>query len=208
MDLSKIGETSVIPVGIFDTSYQALKVAEILKKNSINVLEVTIRTDAALSIIKTLKNEFPEMYVGAGSILSVENLKASRDNGAEFFVAPCLDIEVAKYAKKNSLDFVPGIATPSELNYALSDFSTIKVFPVESLGGVNYLNSIIAPFKMKDFNLVPTGGVNLNNFKKYIDQEKVLACGMSNIIDKKLIEVENYKEIENRLVQLREVLGL
>jgi len=197
----------VIPVAVFDCEYKALKVVEILIKNSIEILEITIRSEIAFSLIDLIKKEFPTLHLGVGSVLSTNDLVNGQNSGAEFFVAPCLDRNVSAFAKDKNMNFIPGVSTPSEINYALNDFSVLKLFPVEPLGGIKYLNSVIAPFKMKNFKLVPTGGINLENVKDYVDHENVLACGMSNVIDKKLIDDENYAEIEKRILKLKKIVS-
>lgn len=196
----------VIPVAVFNAADDALRIAEMLLANSIGVLEITIRTPAALECIKKVAAAYPEMCVGAGSVLDAGSLKKAADAGAVFGVAPCLDEEVVDCASSMGLLFMPGISTPSELNRALKKSQLIKVFPAQQLGGPEYIQSIIAPFKMKEFHLVPTGGVNEKNYLSYLGVDRVVSCGMTYIVDGKLIEKKDFTAISARMKQIVEGL--
>ena len=196
----------VIPVAVFNSSDDALRIAEMLLGNSIDVIEITIRTAAALEAIKKVKAAFPEMVVGAGSVLDRENLKKAAEAGAVFGVAPCLDDDVVECAGSLGLPFIPGISTPSELNRALKASSFIKVFPAQQLGGPDYIQSIIAPFRMREFHLMPTGGVNEKNYLSYLGVERVASCGMTYMVDSKLIDKKDFSTIGARMKQIVEGL--
>ena len=190
--ISKLRENKVIPVAVFDNSSDASRAAELLLKYNFKLLEITMRTQNAAECIRTLSNEFPELTVGAGSIDSPKVLQLAVDSGASFAVSAGLDAETISSAANMGIPFVPGAATPTELMTALKYVSIIKIFPASLLGGVDYINAICAPFAMKDLHLIPTGGIDETNFMNYLSAEKVIACGMSRITDKKLIAAADY----------------
>lgn len=197
----------VIPVAVFGEVKGALKTAELLEKNSIHLLEITLRTEIAFQCLTEINKNFPDIIIGAGSVLSEDALQKAADRGAQFGVAPGLDPEIIRYASSKDILFVPGISTPSELNSAIkSGIKYIKIFPAYNLGGPDYIKAISAPFKMKDFYLIPTGGINESNIKEYMDTEKVLACGASYIVDSKLIEKDDFAELDRRIKKTIEIL--
>ncbi len=194
--LSKI---KIVPVAVFDDPDDALRITEILMTNSIGLIEITLRTGSAYKCIEEVAKKYPRIITGAGSVLSKESLKTAFNSGAKFAVSPSLDTELIDHAETVGIPFIPGIATPSELNTALKRSDIVKIFPAGQLGGASYIRSITAPFKMKDFYLMPTGGINETNCKDYLELEKVIACGMSYITDSRLIKNGDFNLIEKRI---------
>ncbi|MBN2402629.1 MAG: bifunctional 4-hydroxy-2-oxoglutarate aldolase/2-dehydro-3-deoxy-phosphogluconate aldolase [Spirochaetes bacterium] len=193
-------KNKVIPVAIFSEINSALKTAELLLNNSIDLLEITLRTEIAFKCIREITKTFPELVTGAGSVLSVDAFKEAIEDGARFGVAPALDFELVDYSLSKNVIFVPGISTPSELNSVIkTGLKFIKIFPASNIGGPDYIKAITAPFKMKDFYLIPTGGINEKNIAEYIKAERVIACGASYIVDGKLIEKGDFGELESRI---------
>lgn len=192
----------IIPVSVFEDVSSALKTAEILVKHKINVIEVTLRTDASFDCMEAIKKEFPSLITGAGSVLDRDCLKKSFDSGALFAVAPFLDEDVAEYSIELNLPFIPGAATPGELNRALKYSDMIKIFPAQHLGGPDYINAITAPFRMRRFDLIPTGGIDNKNYMDYLECEKVLACGLTYPVAEKLLKERDFDSIENRIVEI------
>ena len=193
----------VIPVAVFNKTDDALRTAEILLENSVTVLEITMRTPIALDCIEVVSRTYSEMTVGAGSVLDPESLNEAYRRGAVFGVAPCLDHAVCKRAETLGMPFVPGIATPSELHHALQYTRIIKIFPAALLGGPAYLKAISAPFKMKEFYFIPTGGVNNKNYNDYLAVDAVLACGMSYMVDGALIGAGDFNAVADRIKEIR-----
>ncbi len=194
-----LNKNRVIPVAQFDDLQSALTTAELLQKNSINILEITLRTESALESIRGVIKKFPGLLVGAGSILSMDALKEALDAGAAFCVAPGMDLELVDYAASRGAAFIPGVATPTELNSALKKCAVIKLFPVSILGGPEYIKAVAAPFRTKDFHLVPTGGVNQDNYLEYLKQDRVISVGMSYIVDSGLIKKGDYAALDERM---------
>ncbi len=209
MNLSELlNENKIIPVAVFTKVDDCLKTAEFLLNNSVNVLEITLRTEIAFECIKEAGRRFPELVVGSGSVLSKSAMEQAVEAGAKFGVAPGLDVELLEFANLKKIPFVPGISTPSELNQALkSGAGIIKIFPAENLGGPGYIKAITAPFKMKDFLLIPTGGINESNFSDYLKVDKVVACGASYIVDSGLVSKGDFNELSLRIKRTKECLS-
>ncbi len=191
-----------VPVCIFDDIEGSLITAELLIKNGVDVIEVTLRTENAFKCIKAIKNEFSNSFIGAGSVLKTTDMEKAMDHGAVFAVSPCFDESLCEFAKKINLPYMPGISTPSELFRALKYSELIKIFPASALGGVDYINSIAAPFRMLSFGLIPTGGIDNKNFKEYLSAEKVIACGLSYPVNEKLIKEKKFNIIEQRIQEI------
>ncbi len=194
-----LAAVKVVPVCVFNSVDSALKTAELLVKKNINIIEVTLRTEVAFSCIEAVVKEFKGIIAGAGSVFTADQLKKVKGVGAQFAVSPCLDEDLMDEAEKQSVPFVPGVATPGELFRAIKRTSVIKLFPAENLGGTEYIKSAFAPFKLFDYYLMPTGGVNNKNFQKYLELEKVIACGMSYPVSDKLIDEGRYDLLEARI---------
>ena len=119
-----------------------------------------------------------------------------------FAVSTCYDEKLVEHSYKKGIPYVPGAATPSELFAALKICSVVKIFPAGSLGGVEYINSMVAPFKMFDFGLMPTGGIDNRNFRDYLAADKVISCGMTYPVNEKLIKQDKYDELESRIIEI------
>ncbi len=200
--------TKIVPVAVFGDADSALRAVGLLEEESVPLVEVTLRTEAAFSCITEIIKRYPGVTVGAGSVLSVESLKRAADAGAAFFVAPCLDFEVIEYASALALSFIPGVATPSELNQALRiGCDVIKIFPAGVLGGVKYIDAVTAPFKTRRFGLIPTGGIDDTNVVEYFNNPFVIACGASSIVDQSLIGAGDYAALARKIRSMKKAVG-
>jgi 2-dehydro-3-deoxyphosphogluconate aldolase/(4S)-4-hydroxy-2-oxoglutarate aldolase len=191
-----------IPVCVFEDVDSALKTAELLLKHDVSVIEITLRTEKAFDCIKAIKNEFKNSVVGAGSVLKESDFTKVSDCGAVFAVSPCFDESLCEEAKRINMPYIPGAATPSEIFKALKYSNLIKIFPASMLGGVEYIKAVTAPFKMFDFDLIPTGGIDNINYKEYLGVEKVAACGLSYPVNEKLVKDKKFDEIEHRIKEI------
>jgi len=204
-----IRKAKIVPVAVFGDTKSAVRTAALLEEASLPLVEVTLRTEAAFDCIREIARTLPGVTIGAGSVLSVESLKKAADAGAAFFVAPCLDTEVMEYASALDVSFIPGVATPSELNQALKSGSDIiKIFPAGVLGGVKYIDAVTAPFKTRRFGLIPTGGVGESNGAEYLANPFVVACGASSIVDPALVDAADYDALARRIEGMKKVAGL
>lgn len=203
-----LSKNKIIPVAIFNDVSKALKTTELLLKNSINIIEIALRSGTAIRCLREVGSKFPEMFLGCGSVLSREELDRAMDTNIAFAVSPCFNMDIVEYALMKNFRFIPGIATPSELNMALeAEVEVIKFFPAVAMGGVNYLKSMIAPFWKRNFYIFPTGGINEHNIVDFLQIPEVIACGASYIVDSRLIESSDYDELESRIKRTKELIG-
>lgn len=193
--LEEIGLYKIVPVIIIDEVENSIPLANALIDGGLPVAEVTFRTKAAKESIEKIANEFPKMLLGAGTVLSVDQVKSAIDSGAKFIVSPGLNPKVVEYCLSNNIPITPGIATPTEVERALEfNLEVVKYFPAEALGGLNYLKAISAPFG--NLRFIPTGGIDEKNLLGYVQFPKVLACGGSWMVKNELIKNKKFDEIK------------
>jgi len=187
----------IIPVIVIENEEQAVPLAKALVKGGLPVLEVTFRTKAAAGAIAAIKREVPEAIVGAGTILTVEQLRAAKEAGAVFGVAPGFDPVIMAAAKAEQIPFCPGIATASELSQALTAGAPmVKFFPAEAAGGVKMIKNLLGAFRFTGVKFMPTGGVNLSNVGDYLAVPEIVACGGTWIVPKDALAAGDYDAIE------------
>jgi 2-dehydro-3-deoxyphosphogluconate aldolase/(4S)-4-hydroxy-2-oxoglutarate aldolase len=197
--LEKIGSHKLVPVIVIENAKDALPLAKALIDGGLPVAEVTFRTRAAKESIQLIAENFPEMLIGAGTVLSIDQVKTAVNAGAKYIVSPGLNPKVVEYCVVNSIPITPGVATPSEIERALEfNLEVVKFFPAESLGGVKYLKAISAPYGNLKF--IPTGGINEGNLLSYLQFSKVLACGGSWMVKDELIKNKKFIEIKTLTV--------
>ena len=193
--LRQIGKTGIVPVVVLNKADDAQPLAESLIKGGLPCAEVTFRTDAAEESIRAIAKKFPEMFVGAGTILTPEQADRAVDAGAKFIVSPGFNPKVVEHCISKGYPVTPGIMTPTELEMALGfGLDVVKFFPTENAGGLKMIKAMSAPYTMMKF--MPTGGINANNVKDYIACDKILACGGSWMVKGDLINAGNFAEIE------------
>ena len=186
----------VIPVITLDRVEDAVPLAEALVAGGLKVLEVTLRTEAAIEGIKQISKHVPGAIVGTGTVCNEQQIKLSEDIGCQFMISPGATDKLLQAAQKSSVPFLPGISSVSELmrglEYGHRDF---KFFPAEAAGGVPVLKAMAGPFS--DVKFCPTGGIGLHNVLAYLALPNVLCVGGSWIAQPKLIQAKNWAEIEN-----------
>ena len=193
-----LGKSGVIPVIVIDKVEQAVPLAKALVRGGLPVLEVTFRTEAAAAAIAAIRAEVPEAIVGAGTILTVEQLLAAKKAGASFCVAPGFDPAIVEEAKNALMPFCPGVATASELSQALTaGCPMVKFFPAEAAGGVKMISNLLGAFRFTGVKFMPTGGVNLANLADYLAVPEVLCCGGTWIVPKDALAAGDWERIEN-----------
>ena len=198
MDIVRtLGEAKVIPVIVIEDEAQAVPLAKALVKGGLPVLEVTFRTQAAAGAIAAIRREVPEAVVGAGTLLTVDQLRNAKAAGAVFGVAPGFDPVVVAEAKAQGLPFCPGIATASELSQALTaGCKMVKFFPAEAAGGVKMIKNLLGAFRFTGVKFMPTGGVNAANLKDYLSVPEIICCGGTWIVPKDALKAGDYATIE------------
>jgi 2-dehydro-3-deoxyphosphogluconate aldolase/(4S)-4-hydroxy-2-oxoglutarate aldolase len=183
----------LVPVIAIEDAAEAIPLGRTLLENGLPIAEVTFRTKAAGAAIRQLA-ALSELMLGAGTVLSVDQVQEAFDAGAQFMVTPGFNPKVVDYCIKNSIPIVPGVCTPTEIEAALEyGLDVLKFFPAESMGGVNSLKALSGPYSRVKF--IPTGGINTANVGDYLNLPNVLACGGSWMVGKKLIASKNYSEI-------------
>ena len=180
-----LSKSKVIPVIIIDDDKKALPLAEALFNSGITCAEITLRTGAAIESLKIF-SQFNKFTLGAGTITNIKQLHNAINAGAEFIVSPGFDETLAIESLKNNIQYIPGCITPTEIQKAKNNsIHLLKFFPSEPYGGINTLKTLSAPFS--DISFIPTGGIKINNIRKYLNLNCVSACGMTEIVDRKLI---------------------
>lgn len=202
----KMEKCGVVPVIAIESKELALPLADALIKGGLPVAEITFRTAAAAEVIDTLKQKRPELFLGAGTILSVDQLKKAKDCGAVFGVAPGLNPDVVKKAVEIGFPLFPGVMTPSEIEQGLSfGIKVLKYFPAEASGGISMLKAVSAPYGHVGVKFIPTGGINIKNLEDYLMLTQVLVAGGTWIANKDMISAKKWDDIEKNA---REVVDL
>lgn len=176
--LERLRAVRVVPVITIDDPENAVPLAHAMAAGGLPCAEITFRTPRAGEALRRICAEAPEMFAGAGTVLTPTQAKAARDAGAQFVVAPGFNPRVVDYCLENGIPVFPGIATPTEVEAALEKgLTTLKFFPAEPMGGLTYLKAMAAPYV--DVSFMPTGGINAANIGAYLAFKRVVACGGS-----------------------------
>ena len=195
--LDKLRKHGVVPVIAVDTPEDGLKLCEALLKGGLPVAEITFRTAAAAETIKAASVHFPELILGAGTVLTTDQLKQAVDAGAKFAVAPGCNTRIIEAAQKAGLFFAPGISTPSDIERALElGCKLLKFFPAEASGGVKMLKALIGPYGHTGIQFCPTGGVTTQNLADYLALPQVAFAGGTWIAAKDAIKAKDWAKIE------------
>ena len=186
MDIFKlIEEARIVPVIVIEDEKDALPLAEALRNGGMNIAEVTFRTDAAKASIDKISATYPDMLVGAGTVLTIGQVDEAVKAGAKFIVTPGSNPKVIEYCVKNNITIIPGCANPSNVELALENgLKVVKFFPAEQAGGINYIKAISAPY-----------GNNPQNVGSYLKEKCIIACGGSWMVKKDLIANKQFEEI-------------
>ena len=192
--LERLARAGVVPVVGIDDAKDAGPTANAMVAGGIDVMEITFRTAAAPEAIKAVAENCPDMLVGAGTILNVEQCKLAIEMGAKFIVSPGFDADVVRYCIENGVAVTPGCVTPTEITAAVNmGLKVVKFFPANIYGGLNAMKNLSAPFVGVKF--MPTGGVNAANVKEYIDAPFIHAVGGSWVCPKADIAAGNFEKI-------------
>lgn len=174
----KLNDAGIVPVIAIDDASAALALADALIEGGLPLAEITFRTAAAADVIRILADERPEMLVGAGTVLTLENLQLAKRSGAAFAVAPGLNPRIVARAQEIDLPMIPGVVTPSEIEQGLElGCRCLKFFPAEASGGVKMVQALAAPYKHMGVRFMPTGGINPGNLPDYLKCDVVLTVG-------------------------------
>jgi 2-dehydro-3-deoxyphosphogluconate aldolase / (4S)-4-hydroxy-2-oxoglutarate aldolase len=188
----------VVPVIAIDSVDAALPLADALLEGGLPVAEITFRTAAAAEVIAKIAKERPTMVLGAGTVLTAENLGRACDAGAKFGVAPGLNPDVVAEAAHRGLPFMPGVITPSEVEQALSlGLTLMKFFPSEAFGGLKVIKALSAPYAHMGVKFMPTGGVSVTNLADYLAEKTVACVGGTWIASREAIAEKKWAQIRD-----------
>lgn len=192
--LEHMKEIAVVPVVVLENADDAVNTAEALLNGGIDVMEITLRTDAALESINRVAKQCSDMIVGAGTVVNRTQCEAAIKAGAKFIVSPGFSKDVVAYCQSNNIPVLPGCVTPSEIMAAMEmGLNVVKFFPANIYGGISAMKALAAPFHQISF--VPTGGVNGENIGEYLSQPFIHAVGGSWLCTKKDIKEGNFENI-------------
>ncbi|KGJ87712.1 2-dehydro-3-deoxyphosphogluconate aldolase/4-hydroxy-2-oxoglutarate aldolase [Colwellia psychrerythraea] len=184
----------IVPVLVINKVEEAIPIAEALLAADVKVLEVTLRTPAALDVISIIAKELPEAIIGSGTVTNRQQLQQSYDAGAKFAISPGLTKDLLQAGNEGNIALIPGISSISELmDGADYGYDHLKFFPAEASGGVNAIKSIGGPFP--GIRFCPTGGINLNNVRDYLALPNVVCCGGSWLVSSHIVDNKNWSEI-------------
>ena len=202
----RISEIGVVPViKLNHPERDAAPLAKALIAGGVPVAEVTFRAAGAAIAIKTMREQFPEMLVGAGTVLTTAQVDEAMAAGAQFIVTPGMDPELVEYCQKVGIDVFPGCTTPTDYHTAYKlGLEVLKFFPAEQSGGMAKIKSMSAPFPM--FKIMPTGGISLKNLADYIKNPVIAACGGSYMVTADLIDNGKWDEITDLCRQSVEIV--
>ena len=191
--ISQLKTLRVIPVAVVERAEDAIPLADTLVKGGLPCVEIMLRRPAAVEAIRMLSHR-SDILVGAGTVLTIEQVDAAMEAGARFVVSPGFNPKVADYCIRNRIFHFPGVCTPTEIEAALDlGLHIFKFFPAEACGGLDYLVAISGPYN--DVEYIPTGGINAGNLARYLQFSKVLACGGTWIAGEALIRSGRFEDI-------------
>lgn len=191
--IEKITAIGLIPVVVIDDAGQAVNAAGALRAGGIPVMEITLRTPAGLDAIGRVARECPDILLGGGTVLTLEDCKAAVEKGASFIVSPGFDPKIAEYCVSRNIAVFPGCVTPTEITAALNaGLSDLKFFPADVYGGVKAIKALSGPFRTVRF--IPTGGIDLGSLPEYIIPQ-VAAVGGGWLCERKALLAQNYEAI-------------
>lgn len=198
-------EVGVVPVVVLENAKDAVPLARALVEGGLPCAEVTFRTAAAEETIRLMTEKFPEMLVGAGTVLTREQVDTAVAAGAKFIVSPGFDPEIVDYCLEKDIPVFPGCISPSEVAQAVKrGLKTVKFFPAEQAGGIAMIKAMAAPYTGLKF--MPTGGINAKNLENYLSCDKILCCGGSWMVKGDLVKAGAFDKIKELTAEARNLV--
>lgn len=206
MDIfDRLAEIGIVPVVALDNAEDAIPLGEALQRGGLPCAEITFRTAAAEEAIRLMTKAFPDMMIGAGTVLTTEQVDRAVAAGAQFIVAPGCNPRIVRYCVERNIPMAPGVATASEIEQALEcGVKKMKFFPAEANGGLPMIKALVAPYVGVTF--MPTGGLNKDNVKEYLSYDRIFACGGTWMVKKNLISEGRFDEIEQMAKEAAEIV--
>ena len=197
--LEKISEVKVVPIITLDQADKIVPVIQSLIDGGLRIAEITLRTKAGAEAIKIASQEFPDILLGAGTILTMDHVNLAYENGARFMVTPGFNPRVVDHCLQRKITIIPGLNSPTQIEQALDrEINHVKFFPAEASGGIAFINAISGPYGT--IRYMVTGGINKGNLKEYLSNRYVFACGGSWIVKNELIEQGRFDKITEQYV--------
>lgn len=197
-------ELKVVPVVVLDDAKDAEPLAKALVEGGLPCAEVTFRTEKAAESIRIMTEVYPDMLVGAGTVLTTEQVDKAVESGAKFIVSPGFDPEIVDYCIEKNIPVFPGCISPSEVAQAVKrGLKVVKFFPAEQSGGLAMIKAMAAPYNMLKF--MPTGGINTKNLKDYLACDKILCCGGSWMVKGDMIKAGEFEKIKKLTREAKEL---
>ncbi len=193
--VDRVREIGIIPVVVLSKVEDAPPLARALIEGGLPCAEITFRAAAAAEAIKLIRSRFPEILLGAGTVLTTEQAETAIGAGAEFVVSPGTNLTIVDYCLSKGVTIFPGVCTPTEIEMATSrGLDVVKFFPAEPMGGVKFLQAICGPYKNVRF--IPTGGIDAKNVGHYLALPQVVACGGSWMVKPELFERGDFTRVK------------
>ncbi|MEI6860061.1 MAG: bifunctional 4-hydroxy-2-oxoglutarate aldolase/2-dehydro-3-deoxy-phosphogluconate aldolase [Shewanella sp.] len=189
----RLKQLKVIPVIAIENADDAVKLSQVLVENGMPCAEITFRTPAAAQAIKNMREAYPDMLIGAGTVLNSATVDAAIDAGVDFIVSPGFNPSTVKYCQQRGMPIIPGVNNPSLVEQAMEmGLDTVKFFPAEPSGGLSMLKALTAVYPI---SIMPTGGVSPSNINDYLSVKSVIACGGTWMVPSNLIDNQQWDEI-------------
>ena len=197
-------ELGVVPVVVLENKEDAVPLAEALVQGGLPCAEITFRTEAAAESIRLMSEKYPDMLVGAGTVLTTEQVDLAVKSGAKFIVSPGFDPEIVDYCLEKNIPVFPGCISPSEVAQAVKrGLKIVKFFPAEQAGGIAMIKAMAAPYH--NIRFMPTGGINTGNLKDYLSCDKILCCGGSWMVKGDMIRNGEFEKIQVLVKEAKEL---
>lgn len=201
----KFQKFGVVPVVVLEDTKDAAPLAKALVEGGLPCAEVTFRTEAAEASIRLMAEQYPEMLIGAGTVLTKEQVDAAVNAGAKFIVSPGFDPEIVDYCLEKEIPVLPGCISPSEVAQAVKrGLNIVKFFPAEAAGGLAMIKAMAAPYTSLKF--MPTGGINAKNLEEYLSCDKILCCGGSWMVKGDLVKAGEFDKIREMTKEARQLV--
>lgn len=204
---TKLAQAKIVPVIVIENIKDAIQLGEILTQEGLPVAEITFRTAAAADAIKAMRDHYPQLLIGAGTVLTAKDVKIAKEAGADFIVSPGCNPRTIEACREENILIIPGANNPTAIEMALElDISLLKFFPAESSGGINMVKSLLAPYQAIEF--MPTGGISISNIKSYLAIDRVIACGGSWMVNDALLKKQDFQDIRRQVKEVVEYLEI
>ncbi|MFC0180585.1 bifunctional 4-hydroxy-2-oxoglutarate aldolase/2-dehydro-3-deoxy-phosphogluconate aldolase [Thorsellia kenyensis] len=202
----KLSQFQIVPVIVIENKDDAYKLGQILMEEGLPVAEITFRTKAAAESIRIMRDNFPELLIGAGTVLTGKDVKIAKEAGVDFIVSPGFNPRTIDACRNEGIPIVPGANNPTAIEMALElDVTLLKFFPAEASGGVPMIKALLAPYQ--DIYFMPTGGITITNIQSYLSIDRVVACGGSWMVNEIFFKEQNFDKIRQEIKTIVTLLG-